>query len=896
MKKNQFKALLLLPFLSFQFLNAQNHEQEVKKYFQTNLKSLKASNQLKDFKIVNVDPSKSLKADIVSVQQEINGIPVFNRSATFLIKDGRINHVTDGFEYKINIRNLDQKKQVTNETNAFLTFANSIELKNASSYTFEKKSKEENNLLKTSKLDQVKTDLIYYIKDNEAKLAYKIVFREKNTSNNWLGIVDAATSEILLKTNTTIYDHFHQNDSFLSQNYTSKDSKKTVAYPLNKTTEKTKATTARYNVFKLPVEAPTFGNRSIVNEPFNDTYAPLGWHDTNHPDFEGFKDYSIGNNVAAYTDENNRNALEDLSQAAYGGPSKNFDFPLDINSSVDTYREAAITNLFYMNNVMHDISYQFGFTETAKNFQYSNLNRGGEEADFVMAEARDGGGYDNANFQVLEDGRPAVMQMYLWSPKYINGIKVNSPSELKDFSTNTKYPADVLTFPEEGITGDIVIALPENGCSEFTNSESVVDKIVLIKRGECSFQDKYINAANANAKAIIYYNANDEQILGAYNSGVLVEGSAFYSILIDHKAGETLKEGLKNHGQLNLTMNKDLSSVPQPDGSLDNGIIAHEYTHGISNRLTGLGDGLCLLAPESNEQMGEGWSDYLALMLTLKPTDNETIPRGIGTYSQNQDINGLGIRPAQYSPDFSVNNYTYGRTNGMEYPASIFGIVVGTMPDVHSIGFVWNTMLWDLTWKYVEKYGYNHDVTADKKSGTARALQLVMDGMKLQKCNPSFVDGRDAILAADKAQTGGENKCLIWNSFAKRGLGINASPGGVNGTWYNTDGQPNPDLYDQVEDFNVPKECELSTSDINTTKQIIISPNPAKNEVFINSKSLNGNYNIKIYSMTGSVVKEDNYSALNQISINVSNLPNGVYIMKVEGDKINHSQKLIIKK
>lgn len=61
----------------------------------------KASNQLKDFKIVNVDPSESLKADIDSVQQEINGIPVFNRSVTLLIKDGRINHVTDGFEYKI---------------------------------------------------------------------------------------------------------------------------------------------------------------------------------------------------------------------------------------------------------------------------------------------------------------------------------------------------------------------------------------------------------------------------------------------------------------------------------------------------------------------------------------------------------------------------------------------------------------------------------------------------------------------------------------------------------------------------------------------------------------------------------------------------------------------------
>jgi len=44
---------------------------------------------------------------------------------------------------------------------------------------------------------------------------------------------------------------------------------------------------------------------------------------------------------------------------------------------------------------------------------------------------------------------------------------------------------------------------------------------------------------------------------------------------------------------------------PKIDGDLDNGIIAHEYGHGISIRLTGgPSDSDCL---NNSEQMGEGW-------------------------------------------------------------------------------------------------------------------------------------------------------------------------------------------------------------------------------------------------------------------------------------------------
>ncbi len=147
--------------------------------------------------------------------------------------------------------------------------------------------------------------------------------------------------------------------------------------------------------------------------------------------------------------------------------------------------------------------------------------------------------------------------------------------------------------------------------------------------------------------------------------------------------------------------------------------------------------------------MGEGWSDFFALMLTNKDGDNATVPRGVGTYVGGQTNEGPGIRPARYSPNFAVNDFTYGDTNSMQYTNASGGLST----DVHSIGFVWATMLWDLHWKYVEKYGYSSNVLSNTTNGSTRVLQLVTDALKLQQCNPSFIEGRDAILSAEMATT-----------------------------------------------------------------------------------------------------------------------------------------------
>ena len=96
----------------------------------------------------------------------------------------------------------------------------------------------------------------------------------------------------------------------------------------------------------------------------------------------------------------------------------------------------------------------------------------------------------------------------------------------------------------------------------------------------------------------------------------------------------------------------------------------------------------------------------------------------------------------------------------------------------HGIGYVWATMLWDVYWNLVDKHGFNPNVYESwSTGGNNLAIQLVMDGMKFQPCRPGFVDGRNAILAADVALTGGANQCSIWRAFARRGLGFSASQG-----------------------------------------------------------------------------------------------------------------------
>ena len=439
-----------------------------------------------------------------------------------------------------------------------------------------------------------------------ARLAWDLSIYELSTLHYWSVRVDAVTGELLAQ------DDWVDHES--------------------------------YTVYPVPVESPNHtaplppaDGRVLVNNPFDPTASPFGWHDTNGV---AGAEYTVtrGNNAYAYTDTNADN-LPDAGSSPDGGGGLAFTFPIDLTQPPSAYRPAAVTNLFYWNNIVHDVFYQYGFNEVAGNFQVNNYGNGGLGSDSVNAEAQDGSGTNNANFATPPDGSAPRMQMYV--------------------------------------------------------------------------------GTNPN---------------------------------------------------------------PDVDGDLDNMVIAHEYGHGISNRLTGGPNNVSCLG--NSEQMGEGWSDYIGLVLTARASDTSTTARGVGTYLFGQPPNGPGIRPAPYTTDMGVNNYTYGDIGSLAIP--------------HGVGFVWASMVWEMYWALVDDYGFNSDFYGDwTTGGNNLAIQLVTDGMKIQPCSPGFVDGRDAILAADVALTGGVNQCTIWSAFAKRGLGFSASQGSSNST------------NDGTEAFDIPSSCQF---------------------------------------------------------------------------------------
>lgn len=151
---------------------------------------------------------------------------------------------------------------------------------------------------------------------------------------------------------------------------------------------------------------PPLVARSLVTlKALNLTASPKGWV------YDGLNE-TLGNNVDAHLDINSDDQ-PDLPRPQ-GSPFRVFDFPLDLTKPPSAYQDAAVAQLFYWCNFMHDKLYELGFTEAAGNFQTENFNRGGVGNDALQADAQDGGGVNNANMSTPPDGLAPRMQMYVF--------------------------------------------------------------------------------------------------------------------------------------------------------------------------------------------------------------------------------------------------------------------------------------------------------------------------------------------------------------------------------------------------------------------------------------------------------------------------------------------------
>jgi hypothetical protein len=540
--------------------------------------------------------------------------------------------------------------------------------------------------------------------------------------------------------------------------------------------------------FQPPFVAPNLV--TLQNGPIstNDPWLPAGATETR------------GNNVDAYADlvaPDGFQAAGDFraSTTSPGVFDRTYDVTLSPGAST-SQRMASITQLFYDNNFLHDWFYDAGFDEAAGNAQSDNFGRGGIGGDSIRAEAQDFSGINNANMSTPADGGRPRMQMFAFTgpstapPR----ITANSPAALAG-----TYPAGTAAgFGAQGfdLTADVVwvddgVAGPggsiRDGCeTPWANAAAVAGKIAFIDRGgPCvsGFVTKFQNAVAAGAVGVIIANVATSANPGiAPGMGGVSAAGPTVAVLSLNLASGNLFRAQFGLATVNATLFRQL--VINRDGTIDNQIVAHEWTHYLSNRLIGNSSGL------SNAQgrgMGEGWSDFVALLMTVRPEDALVAGNASfeGVYALAGYATGgivptenhyFGIRRLPYSTDMARDPLTFKHiSNGVPLPGGVpilFGTDGSNNAEVHNTGEIWATMLWEGYAALLrDTLGPSPRLTFDEARDRMRAYLVA--SLKLTPNAPTILEARDALLAAAHA-TDPVDFARFCQAFARRGAGTRA--------------------------------------------------------------------------------------------------------------------------
>ncbi len=203
-------------------------------------------------------------------------------------------------------------------------------------------------------------------------------------------------------------------------------------------------------------------------------------------------------------------------------------------------------------------------------------------------------------------------------------------------------------------------------------------------------------------------------------------------------------------------MNMGLVDTTGRHTAFDADVVFHEFVHGVTGRLVGGRMNPGGLQKPQSQSMNEGYADYFALTIQNINRLNEKVVLGDWVTKKPN-----GIRRFKYNSDF---------------PDHFDKIGTGRYTEEHNIGEIWCATLMEMNRNIVEALG-------SKEHGYQLCWQIVIDSLKLSPSNPSFLDGRDAILTAldslhiaEKLNDADYSKVkkAIWKAFAKFGMGPNA--------------------------------------------------------------------------------------------------------------------------
>ncbi|HEX8697369.1 MAG TPA: myxosortase-dependent M36 family metallopeptidase [Myxococcaceae bacterium] len=578
-----------------------------------------------------------------------------------------------------------------------------------------------------------------------------------NDADYYSFVVSATDGAVLFRNNLTVEDSFTYN--------VWADPVSLIPFDGPQGTAATPHPTGTPNRFQAP-----FIPHNVItlqNYPYsqNDPWLPNGATQT------------TGNNVDAYADLAAPDGFQPNSADIRPNTTSPgvFDYTYDVTKapgSSPNQIKAATAHLFYLNNFLHDWFYDSGFDEASGNAQVSNYGRGGLEGDSIRAEAQDYSGRNNANMSTPADGQRPRMQMYVFNG--VPELKANAPAGVAG-----NLPAGTAAYGPQVFTlsGDVVVPNPAGttlACTAFPAGTDFTGKIVLVDRGSCDFNVKTKFAQDVGAIGTVVANnaANqDPPSLGGANAAVTIP-----TLSITKETGDQWKaEVAANNSTISISMKR----VPDldRDGTLDNQIVAHEWGHYLSNRLVANANGL---TNNQGRAMGEGWADFVALLMTVQESDRNLpgnnqyqAAYAMAGYTQSGGANNgyyYGIRRLPASTDTSKNNYSYrhfANANPLptNHPISTNAPGGQGNSQVHNGGEVWNTMLWECYASLLNAYPF--------QEAQSRMKQYLVAGLKATPAAPTLLEARDALLAAAAASDPADYQRFL-NAFAKRGAGLGA--------------------------------------------------------------------------------------------------------------------------
>jgi large repetitive protein len=387
--------------------------------------------------------------------------------------------------------------------------------------------------------------------------------------------------------------------------------------------------------------------------------------------------------------------------------------------------------------------------------------------------------------QTPADGARPRMRMYNF-PSPANHLEVTTAAigkvRLGISQTGVQARTDV--------TGEIVRATFSNtptACT-LTNAAALDGKIALFDFDNtdgtgCAFSTRIVRISTTNALAIVMAYIQTNPTAVANITGINATHTKSIGV-IPWNARVAIQAQL----DIPVTVNAHFLRDNHFDGTVDNQIVAHEWMHYSSNRLVGNAAGL---GTNHAAGMGEGWGDFNALMLTVRPDDtaNPTNATWNGAYAlathalAGQPFSGalnnnfyFGIRRYPYSTDLALNPLTFKHIqNGVALPVGPpvgFGADGAQNAEVHNTGEVWTSMLWECYAGLLrDTQGPTPRLTFQQAQD--RMKRYVIGGLKATPTFPTFTEARDGVLAVALA-TDVQDYIACRVGFAKRGAGSKA--------------------------------------------------------------------------------------------------------------------------